>query len=329
MPNKEDFLMSREQWKELKSWESRQVCDKDGNVVLCFGLAIDFYFRGGETAEKRSAMLQCFQDYESLCGPMLSWWVVENKSLRAVAKLKVRDMSPYLLSPKWETPDAYEEACTFVWHGGQCREDASPIRIEGFGQSRFDMEHGDSYSHLRVSFPVTFWADKCEALFDMVLRWSARLQPVHGYGGVTLIQSMNNGLVQMYEDEECGFATDFPGIEIDDPISTANSTQLGIKGGNWLTLIENAYVSKLGGPEQLRSELGPDFQIQGYSGGMLIVAGSCPEIGDHKCNIDTPLLRKLAAVLKPIRTPQHWPTQARGKFSDAQAFNAWLARFDC
>jgi hypothetical protein len=320
--------MVNEEWKALKVWEGKQVKDAEGDVALCFGLAIDFYFRGGETADKRRAMLECFREYESLCGPSLRWWVVENKALRSVAKLKVRDMSPYLLSTKWETSEAHEEACTFIWHGGERKEDASPIRIEGFGASRFDVEHGGDLSYLRVSFPVTFWADRLEALLRLIGGWSVMLQPVHGYGGVTLIQSMDDGFAQMYEDEEFGLAMRYPGLEIDDPVSTACSTQLGIKGGNWITILGTEYLTKLGEGEGIQSKLGREFAVQAYSGGQLIVAGPCPEIGDRSRDIDTPLLRRLAALLRPIRTPQHWPTQARGKFSDAAAFNAWLARFD-
>ncbi len=81
-------------------------------------------------------------------------------------------------------------------------------------------------------------------------------------------------------------------------------------------------------PAALRERLGADFAVHEYGGGVLIVAGPAPEIGDRNQKADTPRLHRLARVLKPIRASRHWPVQALGKFSDADAFNAWLARFD-
>jgi hypothetical protein len=320
--------MSDAQWNALEAWDQTLVRDDEGDVAICFGLAVDFYFRDGQTPEKRRAVLECFSEYERLFETSLRWWVVENKSISSVAKLKNRDMSPYLLSPKWETPEAYEEAWSFVWHGGERKEDASPIRMEGFGPSRFAIEHSGELAYLRASFPVNLWANRVEQLLQLVLRWSARLQVVHGYGGLTLIQSLDDGLAQLYESQEYGYGMRYPGIEIDDPLGTANSTQQGIKGGNWITLLGAEYLAKLGGVVALRQLLGAEFRVHEYVGGTMIVAGPAPDIGDRNRGIDAPHLRALAAVLRPLRTPRHWPVQARGKFSDADEFNAWLGRFD-
>jgi hypothetical protein len=320
--------MSQADWKPLAVWEQTEVRDEDQDVAICFGLTVTMFFRDGHTADKRSAVLECVREYDHLCGPALRWWVVEGKNFSRVEKLKNRDMAPYLLSPKWETPEAYREVWALFWHGGEDEEDANPFFIEGLGESMFKAEKKGFYSFLSASFPVTWWADKVDDLRKLVLRWSTRLRPVHGYGGITLIKSRSGGLAQMHEGEEHGFAIRYPGLEIGDPSSTSMSTQTGIKEGNWITILGDEYLEKLGGLASLRGSLGAEFSIDEYPGGAVIVAGPAPEVGDRNRNIDTPRLRALARVLKPIRVEHHWPVQARGKFSDADNFNAWLARFD-
>ncbi|HYO73708.1 MAG TPA: type VI immunity family protein [Archangium sp.] len=320
--------MSENKWTSLAMWERNAVTDDQGDVAMCFGLAVTMYFRAGHTEEKRRAILECFDEYQRLCGSALRWWVTEDKWLSPVTKLKSRDMSPYLLSRKFEEPAAYDRTWAFLWHGAEKKESASPFLIEAFGASKMDMEVHDGFSYLRVSFPVTWFEERVEDFLRLILRWSERVQPVHGYGGVTLIRSPNDGFSQMHEEEESGFAARYPGIEIDDPLGHSMRTQTGIKGGNWITILSKAFVEKLGGAAELREHLGTGFRVEEYSGGAMIVAGPVPEIGDRNRNIDTPHYRRLAQVLKPIRIDRHPPIQVRGRLSEEGAFAAWLARFD-
>lgn len=322
--------MTDQAWLALSPWEQISETYKDGDVVFCLGLGVTWYFRDGHTDEKRRAALDCMNDYLALCGPSLRYWVVEGKSLSPVAKLKSRDMSPYLLSPKWNTPEAEDEAWAFLWHGGQRKEDASPFRIEALGGPKRDSDLGDDLSHLQVSFPVTFFADRPGELRELLVRWSARLHPAHGYGGITIVRSPNDGLAQMYEPQMAGLAMRHPGLEIDDPMGHAYATGEGasIKGGNWITVLSTEFLEKLGGLSRLREELGAPYELLEYPGGAVIVAGPVPEVGDWNRGVDTPHLRKLARVLKPIRVRNHPPIHVKGKFSTEDGFEEWLSRFD-
>jgi len=71
--------MSEVDWKPLAVWEQTEVRDEDKDVAICFGLAVTMYFRDGHMADKRGAVLECFREYDRLCGSALRWWVVENK----------------------------------------------------------------------------------------------------------------------------------------------------------------------------------------------------------------------------------------------------------
>jgi hypothetical protein len=288
------------------------------------------YFHAGHTEEKRSASLGCFNEYERMCGASLRWHCVGANSRRmsSVDKLRNRDMSPYMLSSKWNETESNEHAWAFYWHGGQHQDDASPLKIHAYGSPRMYAELDDSLSFLQVSFPVLWFQGKSESFPSLILRWCERLKPYHGYGGITLLDSPDSGLSQSYSPNIPAFAGRYPGLEIDRPMSHKLATQKGIKGGNWITILSTYFVETLGGVDILRGQLGHSFVVDNYNGGVIIVAGPVPEVGDRNRNVDTPLYRRLAAVLKPIRIQDHPRLYSKGRFAEEGEFSAWLARFD-
>ena len=237
-------------------------------------------------------------------------------------------MSPYLLSSNWNQPQAREHGWAFYWHGGEHESDASPFKIHAYGSPKMYAELDNSLSFLQVSFPVLWFQGKQEGFPDLILRWCERLKPYHGYGGITLLDSPDPGLSQRYAPNIAAFAARYPGLEIDDPMSHKFATQDGIKGGNWLTILSSGFVERLSGRSSLSEKLGNPFVVRDYNGGVVVVAGPEPEVGDRNRNIDTPLYRRLAGVLKPIRIQHHPRPYAEGRFAEASEYEAWLARFD-
>lgn len=189
-------------------------------------------------------------------------------------------------------------------------------------------ELDNSLSFIQVSVPVTWHADDDHDFSSLVLRFCERLEPYHGYGGITLIQSPDDGLSQRYSREIASFALRYPGLEIDEPMLHKLAIVNGIKGGNWLTILSTHFVEQLGGSDLLRDQLGEPFAIDEYTEGAMIVAGPVPEVGDRNRNIDTPVYKRLARVLKPIRIRHHPGIHVEGRFSVDEEFEAWLARFD-
>ena len=81
-----------------------------------------------------------------------------------------------------------------------------------------------------------------------------------------LLQSRNRGLTQSYAGRIAAFAAQYPGIEIDRPMSHKLATQNRIKGGNWITFSELCswknsvgsigYVSNWANPSRYRLTTG-------------------------------------------------------------------------
>ena len=299
---------------------------RDGRVVVRLGLVVTLYFPRGHTLEKREAVLKCFREYLDLCGEYLRWWVVEGRRFSAVAKLINGDLTPYLLSPKLDR-DPERTWATF-WHGGEHMDDASDYRIAAFGSSKLESDLNRALSYLTVTLPLGWLPERREELLGMVLRWCERLRPLHGYGGAGIIDAVSEGLASVYQKRVYGLAKRHQGLEVDYPLQHALWTKNAIKGGNWITVLADTFVARLRGVDVLQHELAEPFKIYEYPGGVIIVAGDSPEFGDRNRNLDTPLYRRLARILKPIRVALHPAVHGwKGGF-DRQEFEAWLARFD-
>jgi len=303
----------------------KTITDEKGRIVLRLGLIATWYFSRGHTAEIRTAVLECFNEYNHVYGARLRWWVVEGKRFNPVAKLANRDLSPYLTSTVFEETD---QPWAFFWHGGERKEDASEYRISGFAPRKFESESFDALSFLSITVPLRVAFEDSDFFLRLVGRWSERLRAVHGYGGIGLVDAADAGVAAVYEDQLYAFAVKHPGAEVDKPLNHALWTKTGIKGVNWITVLSDPLIERAGGMESLRKRLPQPIAIVKYDGGTLIVAGPRPELGDRNRQIDTPLYRRVAQVLRPLQILLH-PAIARspeGKF-DSERFTAWLRRF--
>jgi hypothetical protein len=122
----------------------------------------------------------------------------------------------------------------------------------------------------------------------------------------------------------------FPGLEVESAPITTNHIGSGIKGVNWLTVLSDRWIDKLGGLDYLRIRLNEShFYFYLFDGGLVIQAGPRPEMGDVAANFWPEQYVTLAKVLKPIQIANHYPMHFGGTGGlDHQATMAWINRFD-
>ncbi len=300
--------------------------DSDGRVALRLGLIFTVYFTQGHSRKMREAVLECLNEYNQLCGDHLNWWVVEGSRFSPVASLVDRDMSPYLLSDRIDSDP--EQAWAVFWHGGEHSDDASNFRFDAFGTSMAESEFEDALSYVSATLPLTWIPGRSGEALDLYFRWCERLQPLHGYGGAGIVVAASDGLAVINEIRVYALAKRHPGLEVDYPEEHALWTEEAIKGGNWITVLADAFVDRLGGKNMLLETLGKGFKVRDFHGGVMIIAGDAPEIGDRNRNKDTPRYRELARVLKPVRVTMHPAVHQTAGGFDREEFEAWLARFD-
>ena len=206
---KEDFV------KVFQMLEQVREVDDAGRVILRLGLVATWYFHQGYTLEKRRAVVDCYDEFQAAFGERLRWWVIEGGRFRPVATLKSRDLGPYLLAPKFAAAES-EKNWSLLFHGGERKEDASDLRIDGLGSSRVECEmHPEYLSYLTIALPLGFLTERPAEFPELVLRWSQRLQPFHGYGGIGILTMNDDVRASEHQKEVFAIAQRFPGLEVD------------------------------------------------------------------------------------------------------------------
>jgi hypothetical protein len=295
----------------------------EGRPVVKIGLLTSMYFRGAYQERVRGCAERLLEDYVRLCGPRLRWNTVPPNYTwaRADANLvsSLRDrIDTTIPAASWN----------FTIHGGDAYDDASDSFVQALGLGDWKDRAG-MLSYARAAFPIDFFAESPESFVATVVRWATWLRPVHGSGGLGILPSFGSDTALKHEPTVFSIAKHYPGLEVDYPSVHSLNGQKGIKGVNWLTILDDGYISRLGGLDALRGRIGDEFAMHPYEGGVVLQAGPKPEMGDRNRNRWPGLYVRLNAELKPIRSPDVFPFQHLGpnRF-DLDASRAWLERFD-
>lgn len=302
--------------------------DGDGRVVIRAALLATVYVLDPYTREVREAFASCCEDYFAHCGQHLRWAMdPEPGYMERFGSSKGSRPGAWL-------PDLGEEnEFNLLYHGAEDERGASPFFLEALGDQRRPFEQ---LGYLRLAFPMFWFVEHSGSLVDVLLQLCRKLKPVSGYGGFGVIESHDRSISQRYAPKVYQLAQRFPGLEVDYP--TGHSLwQLqgggGIKGVNWLTVVGDRWLARLGGADAVQAALASldtRFVLHRFEGGIIIQAGQRPEMGDAERNVWPALYVKLAKYLKPIRITEHRPFQQGGaglRF-DKERSEAWLRRFD-
>ncbi len=121
-------------------------------------------------------------------------------------------------------------------------------------------------------------------------------------------------------------ALKYPGVEywnLSDPTATRR-----VRTTNWLTLVSNKSLTKLGGIDKLRPQLSDAIIVHEVRNGWLFQAGPEPTLAEVGRPDELGPYREVAQALKPIRDrPDESSAGMEGKFSLHEE-KIWLARFD-
>ncbi|HYO65438.1 MAG TPA: type VI immunity family protein [Archangium sp.] len=300
--------------------EKLAVQDDKGRIVVQVGLRATVYFANAHLPQTRDAVIACIERFQSLFGPHLRW-VAHPKS----GKMYPRDSSRVPSLRTWMAQRASNQAWEYYTHGGEQPEAASHFLIEAFGPPDWEQALG----HLSFALPLTWFADHSGKFPDLVLEICNHLSPIHGYGGFGVMESFDIGVASVFQPAVYAFTRRFPGLEVDRPVSHARYLKQGIKGINWLTLVGERFLPKIGGVAGLRTTLGDDISIREYAGGVLIQAGPRPRMGDANDGRTPEPYRRVANALRPIRVETvgslHY---AGGNRFTRETSDEWLRRFD-
>jgi hypothetical protein len=292
---------------------------RSGHVQCCVGLSASFYVRDGHTPEVREHMAEVFDLYRDAVGDVIIWGGDPKTSkAKLVKNTSIMDIH------SWMHRIGPEEDFQPAFSGGLKKDDASPYHFSALG---ITYDPGD-LSALTFSVPLSWCATREQgAYLKLLLRAASILKPVHGYAGLAVVLSpMESGRGSDMEPA-VALVKRFRGLDLDFAALQSGGLKEKIKGVNWLTMVEDAFVGQLGGPVALAAALGPSAPMHSYQGGVVIQAGPHPRFGDGNRGELMDDYERVAGVLKPIRTSTLRALSTMYGL-DADQTARWLARFD-
>ncbi len=297
--------------------------ERDGAVLARLGLMATVYIERPEAPETRARLFACVAQFARTHADQLHWAFTPERGMRA---LSVRHTVDTVLSAVEALDPTTPDTLELVFHGGAEEEDASSYTIHAFaGQPGRATRLG----FLSLSVPLAWVAASPPGAFpQLVMRLCNDLRPIHGYAGLGVLVSADYGAARRAGPSIYPLARRFPGLEVDAPISHLRFLSDGIKGVNWLTLLSDPLVSRLGGIDEIRSRLPADIPVHTYSGGIVIQAGPHPQIGDVNRQLIPHHYRIVARVTRPVRADYGDSFLDPPEGDDAAMTRAWLERFD-
>lgn len=187
----------------------------------------------------------------------------------------------------------------------------------------------DKAGALRLVLPYSFLDQSPVQFIDLTRKLVEKIDFHSGHAGFAINWDYKGEYASESRKQMAGFARRFLGIDLPDIACTLCALNSGIKSVNWLTLLGNEMISKIGGKQTLRASLSEEIGIVTLEHGVIVRAGEKPGLGDVNRQDFLPAYREVGKALAKIRAHGHpaFIKNVRG-IIDEEITEAWLARFE-
>ncbi|SOC04245.1 uncharacterized protein DUF3396 [Rhodobacter sp. JA431] len=300
-------------------------------VATRLGGLLKLYFLNNSPA-KREQFFKVAEDYLAIPGCRVTHYMSDEGRRRRMAQ--PHRVPDYFLSkePDPENADAridvYEELggdyyAPPCWHlhGDVFGVNFQPYKLSG----------------LEAHFPPDLMTRDADRLAELALRWVEQLGAIHG--------SFGFGVLGTPGSENSTGPYWYPWLQA---YPLVDQGSLGVywsasrRGGydqpftsNWLTILGDANIEKLGGKGEIRERLGQGMSFLPFKGGAIIRACETPALGNAASGGIPEGYRTAARIIKPIRfegyqrgiikTPKELGFTRE---QDLQVTLDWVRRFD-
>ena len=178
---------------------------------------------------------------------------------------------------------------------------------------------------------------------DIVLEFARILQPRHGSAGYDILFPGRSDYTKIAAQNGTfrEFLSQHPGIDANDhdtgyfPPDMKKRLDEHLRTVNWLTLIGDPLLERIGGRENVEATLfdRETYPLFEYGEGLIIQAGMFPNPGNRELNIIPHEYGEVARLTAPIRVHEfdsdHFSNPMGGPYRDPhEEARKWLARFD-
>jgi Protein of unknown function (DUF3396) len=319
---------------ESRDWsfmDKAGVATERGIPALRFGHHIDFALQNATNVEIRRRMAEVLFEYREMFEDKITHYIPHDGGrLHSISKI---DYRAYVIG-RVNTPDNVKEdegfeANMFGYPDGGDVDDPTIYYAEAIAQTEVR-----EFSSVSIYLPAS-WPERVgyDSYRQLIQSWCEKLKPAYGTAGLSIL--FNEGR-QDLEDRLLAFplAKRFPGLDLPEQsrwyVRMNRLRKRAIRTINWLTFIDDGFVSELGGLSRLTEQLGELCPVYAYEGGVIIQAGERPELGDVNKGLVPAAYRRVATTLKPIRFEEHTRPliDAPQPLDSLEETLKWIRRFD-
>ncbi|MEO7035113.1 MAG: type VI immunity family protein [Polyangiaceae bacterium] len=304
----------------LETLDQQLRAVKNGKVQCNLGFIATFYVRTADQPNLRELAVEALELYQSGVGDKLLWGADPKTGVpKKLAGGKIADVRSWMA--KIGPQDDFE----YTFHGGKNKDDADP-----YFANCFVKPDATRLSFVRFGWPLSWVTQYSLAAFaKLVDEFSAIIKPSHGYAGWAVVTHVMQSDSRHSMAPVTAFARRFRGLEVEQVTSHAIDLERreAIKGINWLTILGNPWLEKLGGLGALKVALGEGIPVRPYGEGVVIQAGPRPLLGDVNAGEKMDAYYRVSLALKPIRT-DYLDAFATGYGFGQEQTTEWLKRFD-
>lgn len=306
-----------------------------GQLAAMFGLGGELYLAPYDRAQLRLDMLDVQEDYYHRFKGNLDRCRFPSQAKPDGQIITLKGDNPFRMirevMGEWPADRTYSNNLLKRYVHPDFRRNAGSV-TPWLSDFMVAAENQDALSFLVFCLPIGdgLGGLHFDTLRQCMLDWAARLKPAHGQAGFTVILEIGSIWAEPYV-----YSTlqRHPGFDIHEPVAFKSETRgifNRIKCINWLTVLGDPILDELGGLDAARKALEPDCTLHPYPGGVLIQAGSVPQLGDSFNGLIPEAYRKVAHFTRPVRFESYRSSLFRvfEPMIGREEAVKWVKRFD-
>ena len=131
-----------------------------------------------------------------------------------------------------------------------------------------------------LSVPLPWIAEDPDRCIAKMLEWCRLLAPEQGSFGIGVVAGFGTS-VRNYGVELWPWLARFSGLDVNTALRyDRREPHQALRAVNWLTILDDVWVGKLGGLARIEDALHPEGRIYPYEGGVILRACTHPQLGD-------------------------------------------------
>ena len=307
---------------------------RNNQPVLRIGFQMQLYLRGGDDPAIRHRAVDVLTGFAQAASRNVTHY--QKHMASRMSPIAGKDL-PVLLHAEVDRLDPAVDI-----YGPHVSDAQMPPRWQGAALLQPRQALPVDLSMLHLATPAMLAKEDPDDLIVRLTEWCGQIQPLHGTAGLSPIYEI--GMQLNYPDETWPLLSRFSGLDYMNPFALAARGVNQIRSINWLTMLGVPMLDEIGGADRLAELLAAAAQdraatedeaprLYPYEGGVVIRAGTYPQLGDRNIGGVPNSYRIVNAALRPwlFTDYANKPTRLIKVPRPLDAFDetlGWVTRFD-